>query len=73
MRTPGAARRAPRLQADERIGRHFTRLGRFRAIDPTRSRALPRLSRMLAGLSWALLVEESLRRARRQARGRQDR
>lgn len=66
-------RRAPRLDADERIARHVTRVGRFRRIDPAEPRALPRVSRVIAGLAWAVLVGESLRRAYRQVRGEEGR
>jgi len=58
-----AGRRAPRLGPDERIAAHMTRVGRFRRIDPTRGRPLPRLVRVLAVLGWAALLGESFRRA----------
>ena len=58
------ARRAARLDPGERIGRHLTRRGRFRKVDPLKPRALPRPARVLAGLAWAVLLVESLRRAR---------
>ena len=66
MRSRRAApRRAPRLGPDELIAGHFTRLGRFRSIDPTKPRKLPSFSRVLGALGWAVLLEESVRRARK--------
>jgi hypothetical protein len=59
----GHAHRAPRLGPDDSIARHFTRVGRFRRIDPARGRALPSVAKMLGVVGWAVLVEESLRRA----------
>ncbi len=64
-----AGRRAPRLGPDERIASRITRVGRFRAIDPRRGRPLPTLSKVLAFVGWAVLLEESFRRSRRAARG----
>jgi hypothetical protein len=60
-----SAHRAPRLGSDQRLAPRITRLGRFRRIDPLRSRPLPRLPAILAGAAWALLLEESFRRARK--------
>ena len=59
------ARRAPRLSADELIAPHITRLGRFRKINPTKARPLPRFTQIVAFLGWVALVEEAFRRARR--------
>ncbi|MBW3602358.1 MAG: hypothetical protein KY434_06630 [Actinobacteria bacterium] len=42
----------------------MTRVGRFRRVDPLRARPLPTPARVVAVLGWALLVGESLRRAR---------
>ena len=67
------ARRAPRLRADEHIGAHFTRVGRFRKVDTAAHRELPRVSRLLAALGWAVLLAESLRRAYRQVGGEEGR
>jgi hypothetical protein len=61
-------RRAPRLAPEERIAPYLTRVGRFRRIDPTVGRA-PSLTHVAAGVGWALLVVESLRRARRGVSG----
>lgn len=57
-------RRAPRLGPGERIAPYVTRVGRFRRVDPLRARPLPTPARVVAVLGWALLVGESLRRAR---------
>lgn len=59
----GAIRRAPRLAPDERIAPYVTRLGRFRALDPSVGRPLPALPRILAATAWAVLLGETLRRA----------
>lgn len=64
MPDPGR-RRAPRLGPGDRLAPHFTRRGRFRKIDPLQPRELPRFGRLAAVLGWAVLVEESLRRAYR--------
>lgn len=56
---------APRLGPDELIAPHFTRLGRFRAINPLKARKLPSISKVLGVVGWAVLVEESVRRARK--------
>lgn len=61
----GAVRRAPRLGADELIAAHFTRLGRFRAVNPLKPKKLPSFSKFLGVIGWAVLVEESMRRARK--------
>jgi hypothetical protein len=61
-------RRAPRLGPDELIAPHITRLGRFRSINPTKARKLPGFSKVLGIVGWAVLVEESFRRARRAAK-----
>jgi hypothetical protein len=63
-----SARRAPRLSHAERIAPYLTRLGRFRRIDPSRPRPLPRFARVLGTVGWAVLLEESLRRARLRSR-----
>jgi len=55
--------RAPRLRPDERIAPYITRRGRFRRMDPRRTRSLPRLARVLGVLGWAVLLAESFRRA----------
>lgn len=55
--------RAPRLGPDDRIAPYVTRTGRFRAMDPLKTRPLPSLPRVLGAVGWALLVEECLRRA----------
>lgn len=65
----GDARRAPRLGPDELIAPYFTRRGRFRKVDPTKSRKLPHVSRLLGVLAWALLLGDVLRRAARASRG----
>lgn len=62
-------RRAPRLGPDELLAPHITRLGRFRRIDPTKPAKLPAVSRVLGVVAWALLLEESVRRARRATQG----
>ena len=64
-RPPAASRRAPRLGPEEFIAAHMTRLGRFRKINPLKPRKLPSFSKFLGVIGWALLVEESLRRARK--------
>ena len=58
-------KRAPRLGPDEPIAPHFTRLGRFRKINPLKPRKLPSFSKFLGVIGWAVLVEESMRRARK--------
>ncbi|CAN5878211.1 hypothetical protein BH23ACT8_BH23ACT8_20330 [soil metagenome] len=63
-----SGRRAPRLGHDERIAPYLTRLGRFRRIDPSKPRRPPKVARMLGAIGWAVLVEESLRRARLRSR-----
>ncbi|HVL98539.1 MAG TPA: hypothetical protein VM324_04520 [Egibacteraceae bacterium] len=63
-----ARRRAPRLGPEDRIAPHIARTGRFRKVDPLSPRELPPFSRLLAGIGWAILVEESLRRAYRSVR-----
>ena len=60
-----SVRRAPRLSPDELIAPHITRLGRFRKINPTKPRPLPGFSKLLGVVGWAVLVEESFRRARK--------
>ncbi len=67
--TVGSSKPRPRLSPDERIASRITRVGRFRAIDPRRGRPLPTLSKVLAFIGWAVLLEESFRRSRRAARG----
>lgn len=66
--TVGPPRRAPRLGPDDRLASHLTRRGRFRKIDPRKARPLPKAARILATVGWAVLVEESLRRAYRSVR-----
>lgn len=61
--------RAPRLAPDQRIAAHITRVGRFRAVNPARPKRPPTLAALFGRLGWALLVEESLRRAWRRSRG----
>ena len=67
--TPGVKARglraAPRLGPDELIAPHITRLGRFRTINPTKARPLPRFTQIVAVLGWVALIEETFRRARR--------
>lgn len=66
---PGSpAGRAPRLRPDQRIAAHITRAGRFRKIDPARPKRPPRFWAVVGRLGWAVLVEESLRRARKRVR-----
>ncbi len=64
-RRRAAPRRAPRLGPDQLIADHFTRVGRFRRINPTKARDLPSFPRVLGAVAWAVLLEESLRRARK--------
>ncbi len=59
-----APRRAPRLGPDDLIAAHFTRVGRFRAVNPLKPHKLPSIPRVLGAVFWAVLLEESLRRAR---------
>ena len=63
-----APRRAPRLGPGELLATRITRLGRFRRIDPRRTKPLPRLSALIAVGAWAVLLEESFRRSFRRAR-----
>jgi hypothetical protein len=56
-------RRAPRLGPEDRIAPLMTRLGRWRSVDPLTPRPLPGVAKMVATVGWAVLVEESLRRA----------
>ena len=66
---PGSpAGRAPRLRPDQRIAAHVTRAGRFRKIDPAKAKRPPRFWALAGRLGWAVLVEESLRRARKRVR-----
>ena len=58
-------KRAPRLGPDEFIAPHITRLGRFRKINPLKPRKLPSFSKFLGVIGWAVLLEESVRRARK--------
>ena len=67
-RRRAAARRAPRLGPDDLIATHFTRVGRFRKVDPTKPKTLPSFSRILGAVGWAVLMEESVRRARKAAK-----
>jgi hypothetical protein len=67
-----AGRRAPRLGPDESIAHHFTRTGRFRRINPRRGRPLPGVAKLVGAIGWAVLLEESLRRARKASRGGAD-
>ena len=60
-----STRRAPRLGPDDLIAPHITRLGRFRKINPIKPRKLPGFSKFLGVVGWAVLVEESFRRARK--------
>jgi len=57
-------RRAPRLAPDDRLAPHLTRVGRFRAIDPSRGRPLPGLPAVLAFVGWGAMLAVSFRRAR---------
>lgn len=59
-----SSRRAPRLEPDERLAPYVTRVGRFRRVEPLRAPPLPKPSRVVAVLGWALLLAESMRRAR---------
>jgi hypothetical protein len=68
----GATRRAPRLGPDQLIAGHITRTGRFRRIDPSTPRALPRLSQWLGTVAWLVFMEEMLRRGRRASRAAAD-
>lgn len=61
--------RAPRLRPDQRIAGHVTRVGRFRRLDPAKGRRPPTFWALLGRLGWAVLLVESLRRARRRVRG----
>ena len=61
-------RRAPRLGPDQLIAPHITRLGRFVQLDPRKPRPLPSFTKVLGVVGWAVFVEETLRRARRQVR-----
>jgi len=63
-------RRAPHLGPQERLAPYVTRLGRFRALDPSRGRPLPGLPQVLAFLGWAALLALSFRRAGRVHAGR---
>lgn len=60
--------RAPRLRPDQRIARYFTRVGRFRRIDPTRGTPLAAVYVLAARLGWAVVVGLSFRRAMAAAR-----
>ncbi|MGH8887055.1 MAG: hypothetical protein ACRDYX_18165 [Egibacteraceae bacterium] len=60
---PSPGPRAPRLRPDERIAPYVTRLGRFRRVDPRRTRSLPSLAQVMGVLGWAVLLGESFRRA----------
>lgn len=60
--------KAPRLGPDEFIAPHITRVGRFRKINPLKPRVLPSFSKFLGVIGWAVLLEESLRRARKAAK-----
>ena len=62
-------RRAPRLGPGASIAGHITRRGRFARIDPRKGRPPPAVTHWFAVVGWALLVEESLRRAWVAARG----
>jgi hypothetical protein len=62
------SRRAPRLDARTYLAPYITRRGRFRRVDPARGRPLPGLARIVGALGWAVLLGESLRRARKAAR-----
>lgn len=57
--------RAPRLGPDEFIAPHITRLGRFRKVNPLKPRKLPSFSKVLGVIGWAVLLEETVRRARK--------
>ena len=61
--------RAPRLGPNEFIAPHITRLGRFRKINPLKVRKLPGFSKFLGVIGWAVLLEESIRRARKAESG----
>ncbi len=65
MSAAAPGQRAPRLDPDDSIARHMTRVGRFRTIDPTKPGDLPHASRVIGVVAWAALLTESLRRARR--------
>lgn len=71
MSVRAAGRRAPRLGPDEFIASHITRRGRFRAINPLKPKPLPSFSKVLGVVGWAVLVEESIRRARKTVKGRE--
>ena len=60
--------RAPRLRADERIAPYITRRGRFRRLNPSRPRPLPRFSQALGVLGWAVMLGVAYRRAMRAER-----
>lgn len=64
----GATRRAPRLGPDQLIAEHITRVGRFRRINPAKPAQLPRFSKWLGVLGWAVFVAETVRRGRRASR-----
>jgi hypothetical protein len=63
------ARRAPRLSPRDRIAPYMTRGGRFAKIDPLQTRQRPTLPRVLGFIGWAVLLGESLRRARKLVMG----
>jgi hypothetical protein len=63
MTTHRTLLRAPRLSPRQRIAAHVTRVGRFRAVDPSKGKPLPSLMALLGRAGWALLLEESFRRA----------
>ena len=62
------ARRAPRLAPDEYIAPYITRLGRFRELDPSKARKLPRFTKVAGVIAWGVFVVETFRRARRAER-----
>lgn len=64
-----SVRRAPHLRPDERLAGRITRIGRFARIDPRRGRPPPSFSSLLAFTAWAVLLEESFRRAVKAHRG----
>ena len=72
MSEPMATGRAPRLSPAQRIAPHITRVGRFRRLDPAKGTRPPSKWALLGRAGWAVLVEESLRRAWKRSRRSQD-
>jgi hypothetical protein len=65
-------RRAPRLGPTDRIAPYMTRGGRFRKIDPLRPRPRPTIPKILGVVGWAVLLGESMRRARKAVLDREE-